>query len=375
VTYTYPTGANNGKVSSMISGETVTYTYDSLNRLATATGSSGWGESYGFDPFGNLLSKTVTAGSFFPWGEPKATNPQDTWSYATYWADSATGLDYANNRYYSNSYGRFMTPDPYRSSAGPADPQSWNRYAYTRGDPVNRIDPGGTCDTSTDGDYSVTVCDDDPFAGFWESMGSINFGAGCAAGYMQACSFSQFGGQGGVTASGPSAGVAHSPGSSVGPAGYNGAYALLQNASPQCLKDLTPPGSTATAATAASTLKGSTINYTLGPTPQEDATGQIVGGSPAQSSPSPSGNVIDINLNFGWMNPAQVIFQNATTGGFFYANWLVSVGTSIGDPSLTITQYHELVLLHEVGHLLGVPQESSTSPYNTNIFNDCIKGH
>src|SRR6266446_11006560 len=28
-------------------------------------------------------------------------------------------------------------------SGGPADPQSWNRYAYVQGDPVNNIDPYG----------------------------------------------------------------------------------------------------------------------------------------------------------------------------------------------------------------------------------------
>ena len=64
-TYTYPAGTNNGKISSMtdnISGETVTYQYDSLNRLISAAG-SGWGETYGYDAFGNLLSKTPTAGS------------------------------------------------------------------------------------------------------------------------------------------------------------------------------------------------------------------------------------------------------------------------------------------------------------------------
>ena len=253
LTYNYPTnGTNNGKVSSMynaVSGETVTYTYDSLNRLLTANG-SGWGQQYGFDGFGNLLSKTVTAGSgpslsvsvnaannqiqgvsglsydangnasnapgmvydaenrligttglqyaydaqneriwswngqpdglgnptgytvnmysptgqklgayliapatengipvlnqtlassdqyfggrrlavmdqlgsvgtYFPWGEDKGgTNPQDTFSFATYWQDSASGLDYANNRYYSNAYGRFMTPDPLLGERG-----------------------------------------------------------------------------------------------------------------------------------------------------------------------------------------------------------------------------------------------------------------
>src|SRR5580704_9762014 len=63
LTYTYPTGTNNGKVSSIYnatSGETVTYAYDSLNRLLSASSSAGWGQQYGFDSFGNLLSKTVT---------------------------------------------------------------------------------------------------------------------------------------------------------------------------------------------------------------------------------------------------------------------------------------------------------------------------
>ena len=53
--------------------------------------------------------------------------------------------------------GRFNTPDPYAASAGPNDPGSWNRYSYTRGDPINRRDPRGTCDEDTA--YSVNVCD------------------------------------------------------------------------------------------------------------------------------------------------------------------------------------------------------------------------
>jgi RHS repeat-associated protein len=290
LTYTYPTGTNNGKVSSMynaVSGETVAYTYDSLNRLTNATGSIQqtvqWEQGYVFDYFGNLLQKNIlggtqqqpstqlsvsmtnnqitsvsgmsydangnastsgmtydaenrlatsgglqyaydgqnkriwswnggldgssnptgysvsmysptgqklatyqlvpqwlqnwnpqmwmqvtlvssdqyfggrrlavldqlgSAGTYFPWGEDKgSTNPQNTWSYATYWRDSGTNLDYANNRYYNNSYGRFMTPDPYKGRSGgagdPNNPQSWNRYAYVVGDPVNLIDPSG----------------------------------------------------------------------------------------------------------------------------------------------------------------------------------------------------------------------------------------
>jgi hypothetical protein len=66
-------------------------------------------------------------------------------------------LDYADQRYYASSFGRFTTPDPYIASGGPADPQSWNRY--TRGDPVNRLDRRGTCDTEEDEDED---CDDEP---------------------------------------------------------------------------------------------------------------------------------------------------------------------------------------------------------------------
>jgi hypothetical protein len=54
------------------------------------------------------------------------------------------------NRYYSNAYGRFMTPDPYMASGGITNPQSWNRYTYTLGDPINFNDPAGTttCDAN-----------------------------------------------------------------------------------------------------------------------------------------------------------------------------------------------------------------------------------
>ena len=78
---------------------------------------------------------------------------------------NSTGLDYADQRFYASSYGRFNTADPYAGSAGSSDPGSWNRYSYTRGDPVNRIDPGGTCDISisgwgfNDGWFPYTSCD------------------------------------------------------------------------------------------------------------------------------------------------------------------------------------------------------------------------
>ena len=50
------------------------------------------------------------------------------------------------NRYYNNVTGRFLSADRLVASGRPADPASWNRYAYTRGDPIARYDPNGLDD-------------------------------------------------------------------------------------------------------------------------------------------------------------------------------------------------------------------------------------
>ena len=65
--YIYSATQNNGQISQSIdsvSGETINYTYDSLNRLITAaTQGPQWGLSFSYDGFGNRLSQTVTKGS------------------------------------------------------------------------------------------------------------------------------------------------------------------------------------------------------------------------------------------------------------------------------------------------------------------------
>jgi RHS repeat-associated protein len=280
ISYNFTAGQNNEKITSQtdnISAETVTYQYDSLNRLLSASSSQSWSETYGFDAFGNLLSKTPTGGapalsqtvdpttnrivgpnydangnqlagplgavaydaenriasaagvqyaydsrnkriwrgtlsngvlaqqvyvygvdgqkigtytftlgqygqtntpemtnstvllatffgrkrigtfdrlgsakynqnnaaqSFYPYGEDRGTvEPNDSLKFATYTRDAATGLDYADQRYYASNFGRFMSPD--RMSGKRGVPASLNKYAYVRGDPVNFSDPAG----------------------------------------------------------------------------------------------------------------------------------------------------------------------------------------------------------------------------------------
>jgi RHS repeat-associated protein len=61
--------------------------------------------------------------------------------FTTYERDAESGNDYAMARYDVNRLGRFASPDPLAGSAG--DPQSLNRYAYVRDDPVSLVDPLG----------------------------------------------------------------------------------------------------------------------------------------------------------------------------------------------------------------------------------------
>jgi RHS repeat-associated protein len=87
-----------------------------------------------------------TSERFYPYGDEITSTLNDHEKFATYTRDSYTGFDYADQRYYASTYGRFNTADPYMRSARASDPESWNRYSYTRGDPINRSDPSGQAD-------------------------------------------------------------------------------------------------------------------------------------------------------------------------------------------------------------------------------------
>jgi RHS repeat-associated protein len=87
-------------------------------------------------------------GKFFPFGQERPSATTDgTEKFATYFRDSETGLDYAENRYHEPGAGRFRTPDPAHSGS--------NWYNYAGGDPVNNTDHNGTDDCPPE-----TICID-----------------------------------------------------------------------------------------------------------------------------------------------------------------------------------------------------------------------
>jgi RHS repeat-associated protein len=106
-----------------------------------------------------------------PFGEGFAeSGQQEKHHFTAYEEDAETGADYAVNRFHTASTGRFMSADPYQQSGHLADPQSWNRYSYTQGDPLNKLDPLGldpqVCFAvpvqGVEGGAVVCIYDDDP---------------------------------------------------------------------------------------------------------------------------------------------------------------------------------------------------------------------
>jgi RHS repeat-associated protein len=106
----------------MVLTPTATYQYVGIRKV-------GWNEGME-DRLG-----TKPAGGGRPYGENVS-------QYATHQKD-ATGLHYADQRYYQASWGRFTSPDQFMHNPKQGDPQSWNLYSYTDGDPINNADPTG----------------------------------------------------------------------------------------------------------------------------------------------------------------------------------------------------------------------------------------
>ena len=102
------------------------------------------------DRVGSVVSRAGAAVDYFPYGEEKTVTANPSEKFGTYLRD-ATGLDYANQRYFASGTGRFLSSDPYEASGGPSDPGSLNRSSYVMGDPINFVDPIGLYRSTLDG--------------------------------------------------------------------------------------------------------------------------------------------------------------------------------------------------------------------------------
>ncbi|KAI0967776.1 65kDa B protein-domain-containing protein [Xylaria arbuscula] len=97
-------------------------------------------ESIEVDDQGRLVSLE----EYSPWGASvlvicnAGIEAPSSYRYAAYQRDVETGLYHCGARYYAPWLGRWLSPDPLGTAAGP------NVYAYCNGDPVNYTDAAGT---------------------------------------------------------------------------------------------------------------------------------------------------------------------------------------------------------------------------------------
>jgi RHS repeat-associated protein len=118
-------------------------------------------------------SRTVGWSAFYPYGEERAGTDDNREKFGTYMRDNAV-QDYADQRYYGPGTGRFFTPDPAGISAAiSTEGNTWNRYAYSHGDPMNIWDPGGLRGTT------VGVGGDDEGEEDDSDHGGFGFGTAC----------------------------------------------------------------------------------------------------------------------------------------------------------------------------------------------------
>jgi RHS repeat-associated protein len=152
--YWYGTGSDPLEETDLSGAATADYIFFNGKRTARLDLPSATVHYYFANHLGSTSVVTSSAGviqdesDYYPFGGERviAGSSGNTYKFTGKERDPESGLDNFGARYDASSMGRFMTPDPLLNSGRPWEPQSWNRYAYARNNPLNIIDPTGLYD-------------------------------------------------------------------------------------------------------------------------------------------------------------------------------------------------------------------------------------
>ncbi|MBX9604460.1 MAG: hypothetical protein K2X35_25900 [Bryobacteraceae bacterium] len=175
ITYSYD--GEGRRVRKEVGGQATTvFVYDAFGQLAAEYGpADGIGVRYlTVDHLGSTRMVTDQSGAvmkrmdYLPFGEeyPAVGYPISAERTGVKFTgkerDAETGLDYFGARYMSAAQGRFASPDEFTKDSNVADPQSWNKFAYARNNPLRYVDPTGeraeVSTTCTTNQQNQTTC-------------------------------------------------------------------------------------------------------------------------------------------------------------------------------------------------------------------------
>lgn len=117
----------------------------------------------------NQSGQLVETHKHWPYGEDTSGSPPpQRLSFCLMERDSETTRYYDHARTHDYGLGRFLSPD---SVGGrPENPQSWNRYAYTLGNPLKHVDPDGLLTIVVHGTWANGKGDFLPGGRFYEHV-------------------------------------------------------------------------------------------------------------------------------------------------------------------------------------------------------------
>jgi len=318
------------------------------------------------DRLGTVRAVNSTPRNYYPFGEEIGTpTANNTYKFASTYRDSATGLDYAVNRYYASSAGRFLSADPYQASGGAAVPQNWNRYAYVHNDPINYFDPSGTNEA-------------DPNPSGWGEwyFRLMPFYVPTETGVGVAFSFPMLATPPGLAATpaGSTGGGLTALQAAIGEARQAGVAAILNK--PKCA-GLLGKGMSASdlgALLAKTTIQGQDLDPTLEylPGPDDPNTTEY-----SYKVAETKGGIISVNTHGGeFVDPT-----NVTT--YWGGDPMSQAGTvnllTLGPQSgLTAPQFRTAYILHELGHITGAFANDTgnvqqSMDFTRSVIDNCIK--
>ncbi len=252
----------------------------------------------------------------------------------------------------------------------PADPSSWNRYAYVIGDPLNIYDPGGLCGTQVSSTFNG------------QSTGDPSTStAGCGDPAQQTPVLG--------SCNDPSASIdITSCGSSYQPPSGTGEHGPPTLAELLALAEARVKADLAKTKCANDFKDINTVLNKLGqisfadlgiPTYKTDSSGNTVPVKKGFLGRGDNGEAgkynifttaLTLNTSINWVNPANqmVIIDGVTT----IRSLLAGEAQDIGVPSVTADQFMDITILHELAHPQGRVGDPDKPQNERKLWDDCI---